>query len=121
GMLGMTIAAEKDLVQVIFLRLKEGKKQQFLNLTKELHPYDLADIYERLPEQYRTRFLSFMPIKQTTGFVQELEQPLQIEVLTKLGPEKAAQVLDLMDNDDLADLLGKVSEEEKQRILSSMK
>ena len=112
--------AQTEFDHIMLRSLREGKKQQFLTLVKELHPYDLANLYGRLPEQYRTRFLSFLPIKQTASFVQELEQTLQVEVLTKLGPDKSAQVLNLMDNDDLAVLLREVSEEEKQRFLSGM-
>lgn len=43
-----------------------------------------------------------------------------MEVLQKLGIEKSSKVMDIMDNDDLADLLSEISEEKLEEYLSAM-
>lgn len=115
------MAEEKQRLATPLLQsLEAGDRDAFLELIKEYHPIDLADAYLGLPGPERARFVAFLPVKQTTDLVQELEQDRQIELLANLEPDKSKQVLDLMDNDDLADLLAEVGEEEKQRLLSGM-
>lgn len=46
---------------------------------------------------------------------------MQIEILHKLGIERSSKVMDLMDNDDLADLLNELSVDKIQEFLDVMK
>lgn len=112
---------DKELDLRIISCIKDAKKQELLSIIEELHPYDLAGIYSRLPDKHRGRFLTFLPVKEATGLIQELEQKEQVDVLKRLDAAKSAQVLDSMENDDLANLLEELSEERKQQILRSMK
>ncbi|MFC4320867.1 magnesium transporter [Litchfieldia salsa] len=101
--------------------LKESKKREFQELLTELQPYDIARIFEGLPEKHHTRFLLFLSSEQIAELIQELENEQQLKVLTKLGIEKSGQVMDLMDNDDLASLLQDLSPDKIEELLSGMK
>ncbi len=110
-----------QLLLEIIRFVKEGKKAEFHTFTDELQPYDLATIYQILPEKHRTRYLMYLDMNQLTIMIQELERDKQIEVFSKLGIEKTARIMDQMDNDDLANLLGELSQEKKEEFLSGMK
>ncbi|OLS34247.1 magnesium transporter [Bacillus sp. MRMR6] len=105
----------------IIKTLKENKKTDFFAILEELQPYDVAKIYEDLPEKHKVRFLLFLTIDRLAYLMEELEKEEQLEVLSKLGIEKSSKVLDLMDNDDLALLLDELSDEQKDSLLSGMK
>jgi magnesium transporter len=112
---------QDEITLHIIKTLKENKKIDFLAILEELQPYDVAKIYEDLPEKHKVRFLLFLATDRLADLMEELEKAEQLEVLSKLGIEKSSKVLDLMDNDDLALLLDELSEDEKDSLLSGMK
>ncbi|WP_134698778.1 magnesium transporter [Ammoniphilus sp. YIM 78166] len=107
-------------IQVIKF-LKEARKSELQTLLDELHPYDMAQIYETLPEKHHQRFLSYLDTVQLANMIEELDRDQQHSVLNKLGVEKSSEVMDEMDNDDLVILLEELSPERKQAFLSGMK
>ncbi len=113
--------SEKEILLFVIKYLKEMKKQEFNELMDELQPYDMARLYQQLPEKHRHKFLSFLEVKQIATLIQELEQEEQLSILYKLGKEKSSQVMDIMENDNLADLFHGLSEEKLEQFLSSMK
>ncbi|MFE3572979.1 magnesium transporter [Lysinibacillus sp. NPDC059133] len=112
---------EDQITLQIIKALKEGKQKEFQAILKELQPYDIARIFEGLPEKHHTRFLLFLTPEQIAELIQELEKVHQLKVLNKLGIEKSGQVMDLMDNDDLASLLENLSPDKIEELLSGMK
>ena len=48
---------EDQITLQIIKALKENKQKELDAIFDELHPYDIAQIYEDLPEKHRTRFL----------------------------------------------------------------
>ncbi|ULT57271.1 magnesium transporter [Neobacillus drentensis] len=105
----------------IIKTLKENKKAEFEAILEELQPYDVAKIYEDLPEKHKGRFLLFLNTDVLADLMEELDKEEQLGLLNILGIEKSSQVLDLMDNDDLALLLNELSPEKKDSLLSGMK
>lgn len=112
---------ERELDLHIITLLKDAEREKVQAMADKLHRYDLARMYMRLPEKYRSRFLVFLGLEPLARMVSELDRFEQVEVLTRVGVEKAAQVLDLMDDDDLAVFLGGLAEEKKEAFLEGMK
>lgn len=112
---------EDQITLYIIKALKENKRKEFEAIVDELQPYDIAQIYEDLPEKHRTRFLFFLNIDILADLIQELSNEEQIDVLNRLGIERSGKVLDMMDNDDLASLLEDLSPEKITSLLSGMK
>jgi len=112
---------QDELSLYIIKTLKENKKTEFENILDELQPYDVAKIYEDLPEKHKARFLLFLKFDVLADLMEELDKEEQLGLLNILGIEKSSKVLDLMDNDDLASLLHELSPEKKDSLLSGMK
>ncbi|HEY0826481.1 MAG TPA: magnesium transporter [Bacilli bacterium] len=100
---------------------KEHKKDEFQGIIDELQPYDIAAIYRNLPEKHHPKFILMLEPKQIAVLIQELDIPLQVEMLQLLGVEKSSSIMNLMEKDDLADLLNGLSEERIAQFLSAMK
>ncbi|WP_342429202.1 magnesium transporter [Neobacillus sp. FSL H8-0543] len=113
--------SQDELTLHIIKILKENKKDEFKAFLEELQPYDIAKIYEDLPEKHKARYLLYLNFDMLADLMEELDKEEQLEVLNKLGIEKSSKVLDLMDNDDLALLLNELSPEKKDSLLSGMK
>ncbi|MDG5787953.1 magnesium transporter [Evansella sp. AB-P1] len=109
-----------QLTVLIIKYLREGKKESFNKLIEEFHPYDLAQLYRDLPDKHHFKFLTYLSSKQIADLIMELEQDIQMEVLQKLGIQKSSEVMDIMDNDDLADMLSEISEEKLEEYFSAM-
>lgn len=112
---------ENEITTAVIRYLKEAKRKELHVILDELHPYDIARIYEGLPGKHRNKFLLYLSLEQLTDMIQELDKEEQIDVLYKLGIEKSSKVLDLMDNDDLAELLAELDQDKIEELLSGMK
>ncbi|HZG73562.1 MAG TPA: magnesium transporter [Chondromyces sp.] len=112
---------EDQITLLVIKALKEGKKSELHKILDELHPYDMAVIYNNLPEKHKTRFLLQLSIPILADMIQELENEDQLAALKKLGRERSRKVLDDMDNDDIASLLDDMSPERIKDFLSGMK
>jgi magnesium transporter len=112
---------EDQITLQIIKALKENKQKELDAILDELHPYDIAQIYEDLPEKHRTRFLVHLKIDILADLIQELSREEQFDVLSRLGIDRKNKVLDEMDNDDLASLLDELSPEKMKSLLSGMK
>lgn len=115
------VLTEDQMTLQIIKVLKEGKKKEFQAILEELQPYDIARIFEGLPEKHHTRFLLLLDSEQIAELIQEVEKVHQLKILSKLGIEKSGHVMDLMDNDDLASLLEDLSPGKIEELLSGMK
>jgi len=115
------VLTEDQMTLQIIKVLKEGKKKEFQAILDELQPYDIARIFEGLPEKHHTRFLLLLDSEQIAELIQEVEKVHQLNILSKLGIEKSGHVMDLMDNDDLASLLEDLSPGKIEELLSGMK
>lgn len=99
-----------ELILRIIILLRDGKRKEFQNVLEELQPYDMAILFKEMPEKHRGRYLSFLTVEDITDLMGELEKEEQLTVLNKVGKEKAAHVMNKMDNDDLAALGGNGAE-----------
>ncbi|MFF2886391.1 magnesium transporter [Paenibacillus sp. NPDC057967] len=113
--------SDTELDLLVQNAIKEGDRAKVQAVAEELQPYDMAAVYGRLPDKFRAGFVIYMTMEQLTAMVGEMEQMQQVEVFALLGVERTAELMDRMDNDDLAVLLGGLSEERKKSFLDYMK
>ena len=83
---------ENQITLQIIKALKENKQKELDAIFDELHPYDIAQIYEDLPEKHRTRFLFHLKIDILADLMQELSREEQLDVLERLGIERKNKV-----------------------------
>lgn len=115
-----TAVREDEITLALIQSLQEGNSIEFQEILNELQPYDMGVHYQHLPEKHRNKFLLYLTIFQLTDLMQELPKPEQANILQKLGVEKSTQVLDRMDNDDLALFLADLEPERIEELLSQI-
>ncbi|MFZ3589535.1 magnesium transporter [Bacillus sp. DJP31] len=114
--------SENQITLIVIKALKENKRAELEAILDELQPYDLAKLYTLLPAKHRHKFLLSLQTNQLADLVEELEEDAQqLEVFNTLGIEKSGQIMDEMDNDDLASLFEPLSQSTIEGYLSGMK
>ncbi|MCM3785826.1 magnesium transporter [Neobacillus mesonae] len=100
--------------------VKRGNIELMHDEFEEWEAYDLAMVYLALNEAYRPRFMNALETDILADMLSELEPRLEIEALYILSKDRAAEVLNRMDNDDLADLMGEMPDQIREYMFSIM-
>src|SRR3954465_6872320 len=79
--------------------------------TEELHPADLADVAEAMPFEQIPRLLAALPTDRAASVLEYLDEELRAEVLEAMSPEQAAALVSAMSSDERADVLEELDEE----------
>jgi len=85
--------------------------------TEELHPADLADVAELLPEERLQEFLSALGPARAADVLEYLDEDLRTQFLEGITPRQAAELVSQMTPDDRADTLEEINEEHAGDIL----
>jgi magnesium transporter len=90
-------------------------------LADELHPSDLADLVELLPEELGVQLLSALPADVASEALAEMEEGEErADLLAALTPERGAELLGELADDDAADLIAELEPTEQRRILERL-
>jgi len=89
-----------------------------LKMLEELHPADIAGIYDGLSLEEATYLYLLLDPEKASDVLVELEEDDREKFLKALPSEViASQFIDHMDSDDAADVIGDLTEEKKQEVL----
>lgn len=88
--------------------------------TEELHPADLADVAEAIPEERVVQLFSVLPAERAAEVLEHLNEELRSLVLEELSTRFAAAVMSEMHPDDRADALDELEEERAEEILAEI-
>jgi magnesium transporter len=88
--------------------------------TEELHPADLADVAEAMPSEKIPLFLAALPTDRAASVLEYLDEELRAEVLEAMTSEQAAELVSAMTPDERADVLEELDEERADEIVEEM-
>jgi len=115
----MSEQTEQVLGQVLGL-LEAGDYVALGLALQAIHPSDLADFVEHLEDEQRLSLLQHMPsdlAADTLAEMEDVERPG--ELLLQLEPERAAEIVHEMADDDAADVIGELEPEQQARVLAA--
>ena len=86
-----------------------------------LHPADLADIIEDLPQPERTAVFAALDDEVAAEILEEVDEPeLAVGLLEAVGEERAGDIIEEMDPDEAADVLGELDESQAAELIGAM-
>ncbi len=90
-------------------------------LVRDLHASDLADLVEQMDEAGQIALLSSLPVEVASEALAEMEEGEERgDLLAALTPQKGAELIEELADDDAADLMGELDPPEQKRIFDAL-
>ncbi len=110
---------QNAVVSELHLLAEGGDIAAFCERAKDVHPSDLADVLVGLDEALRLALVKVLPNELVSEALAEMEpEEHPEEVLAALAPEDAAGIVEELEDDDAADLIGELPRETATHILA---
>ena len=101
--------------------LARGETATLRPYLESLHGSDLADLIEALDEKQRVDLVHFLPAELAADALSEMEDVEKpAELLMQLQPDRIAEIVEEMADDDAADILGELEPAMQARVLSAV-
>lgn len=109
----------REFIEQLRALIEQKNEEQLSEAIKELHPADIAEIYEELSIE-EAKYLYFLLDDDLAADVLiELEEEVRLRFLKALPSEVIARrFIDKMDSDDAADIMAELDESRQKEILS---
>lgn len=117
----MTIQSEKNLenrLQIVKDYLLKNEDVLLNEYIQELHPADVAEILLELDYEDQERFFSILSWEQAGRVLEEVDSDTFAALIGILKREQKIIILDQMSQDDMVDILADLSEEKRKEIIS---
>ena len=102
----------------------DGSREEHAALAERLarlHPSDIADIIEGLPESQRVAVIEVLSTETASETLAEMEEgPDRGALLAALAPERGAELVHELADDDAVDLIAELGPDERRAILSAL-
>jgi magnesium transporter len=100
--------------------LNQNRLVEAVELLADLHPADIADLFEALDEHEKKKLFRELDIDAASEVIAELSEFSQDQILADLSHQRLGEIVDELDSDDAADLLASVPEEVAEEVLASI-
>ncbi|MBD5305241.1 MAG: magnesium transporter [Bacteroides sp.] len=115
----------KDFTHEDIDRLKhlidEEDKTAVLHDIDEMHPADIAELFQDLNLKQAEWFFELIPDKEKKADVlMELDEEDRKKLLEGMAPEQIGHFIDLLDTDDAVDLIQELDEEDREEVIQNI-
>lgn len=100
--------------EIITDLIRNASPSQIASIIKNHHEADIADALEEIPQEERINFFRALKPEIAAEIFEETEPAIQIKLLKDFTIRTASRILGEMYTDDIADVLGELSEENKE-------
>ena len=87
---------------------------------RDFHPAEVAAVVRALPDAQRRQLADALDDQRLADVLEELPEEEQIRIVEGLDRERLEGIFDEMEFDDVADLLGKMTETQQEQMLDAM-
>ena len=104
-----------------FIEKIDSSDLQFINQTlKDLHPSDVANLIENLPEETRVKLIEIESFNIAPEIFIELNESIQSEVLQLLSINSISNIIKRLESDNAVAILENLEPEKKNSILDKL-
>ena len=114
----MSTELTREYINDLKSAIEKQHNRSALEKLDQLHPADIAEIYENLSLEEATYLFLLLDPEKASDVLVELEEDERESFLKALPSEViASQFIDHMESDDAADVIGDLAEDKKQEVL----
>lgn len=114
----MQFEITNEYIQEVQQLIAEQKNDALLNLLKEVHYADIAEIVEELYSEDAIYLIKLLDSDVTSVVIAELDEDTREKILKGLSSKEIADEIGELDTDDAADIIAELSEEQKIEVIS---
>lgn len=109
-----------DTLSLLKAELNQNRLVEAVELLADLHPADIADLFEALDEHEKKKLFRELDIDTASDVIAELSEFSQDQILADLPHQRLGEIVDELESDDAADLLASVPDEVAEEVLASI-
>ena len=111
----------RDYLQALGEDIAERRDDELRARFEELHPADIAEVFDRLEDEQVQYLWKLIDIEERGDVLVELEEDVRETLLATLSNEEIAEeVLENIDSDDAADVVGELPEERAEKVIAQL-
>ncbi|HLE32480.1 MAG TPA: magnesium transporter [Bacteroidota bacterium] len=114
------IEVDDELIRDIEDIVKSRSEFLLLNILQDLYPADIAHIINRLEVDETNFVFNLLPNEIGSEVLLDLDDVHRERLLATLPQLKLTELVDKMDSDDAADIVGELSDEKAEGVLETM-
>ena len=111
---------QPGFLRAIEAALAADDEGEVRTLVKPLHPADVADLFEQLPEDLRAPLTTALGSDLTADVLAEMNDWVRDEVVGELAPAQVAEAVSEMDTDDAVALIEELEPHEQEMVLDEL-
>ncbi len=115
-----TFKLSNELIEQIQQLIENNSKDTLLDLLKDVHYADIADIVDELSLEEATYLIKLLDSDKTSDVLTELDDDVRERILKNLSNKEIAGELLELDTDDAADIIAELPEERVQEVISNI-
>jgi magnesium transporter len=100
--------------------LDDGRENELADFLRTLHPADVAEAIAPLDMEETIKVMSHLDIQQAADVLVELSESTRDEVARTLPLDKLTLLVDEMETDDAADIVGELPRDAAKEVLSGL-
>ncbi|WP_372794778.1 magnesium transporter [Lutibacter sp.] len=98
--------------------IAEQKNDALLNLLKDVHYADIAEIIEDIEIEEAIYLIKLLESEVTSEVITELDEDTREKVLRGLSSKEIAEEISELDTDDAADIISELTNEQQEEVIS---
>ena len=114
----MQFEITQQYIQELQQLIAEQKNDALLNLLKEVHYADIAEIIEDLETEESIYLIKLLESDVTSEVIAELDEDTREKVLKGLSSKEIAEEISELDTDDAADIISELTNEQQEEVIS---
>ncbi len=109
-----------DILSLLRDDLSQNRQLEAVQLLADLHPADIADLFEALDEHEKKILFQQLDTDTASEVIAELSEFSKDQILADLSTQRLGEIVDELDSDDAADLLAGVPIDVAETVLASI-
>lgn len=110
----------EELISLVRNLIGEKNRESLRKLLDDMRPADVADLIEHLNQDERLCIFDLLKPEGAGEVLLEMEPPVQERVLSGLDNQAIMEIIQELDSDDAADLVGDLPEERARAIIETV-
>lgn len=116
----MAFQYSQELINQVSLLIQQNDEEGVVNLLKDLHYADIAEILDELNAYEATYVFNSLDSEITSEILLEVDEAVREKILSSLSAREIADELIELDSDDAADIISELSDERMKEVISEI-